>query len=355
MFKKRIFSKTSCAALALLLTTLIGAGALHVSALGSQSNCRQVAPISVTLSPTDHTVYHVASELCGNGPLTGKTIQLLIHGLTYDHRYWDWPSAPQNSYIQSATRAGYTTLAIDRIGDGESSHPTDGTQVTTASSSYVIHQIIQKLHAGAINHVNFHKVMTVGHSFGSASVIEEAATYHDVNGVILSGYMHDVSPAALSTFPSVFYPASQDPKFANSGLNDTYLTTTPGAREQLFFNAADASQSVIATDEQIKQPGTTGELDLNSFNDANALTPDINVPVLLAMGQYDTFFCEDDANLPCDSSTVVLAREQSHFSPKAHLQTYVLPNSGHDMNLHRNAQQWFKVANDWANSHVGRN
>jgi hypothetical protein len=76
MFKKRIFSKTSCAALALLLTTLIGAGALHVSALGSQSNCRQVAPISVTLSPTDHTVYHVAGELCGNGPLTGKTIQL---------------------------------------------------------------------------------------------------------------------------------------------------------------------------------------------------------------------------------------------------------------------------------------
>jgi pimeloyl-ACP methyl ester carboxylesterase len=349
---KHIFSKANITGVAVTLAATFGMAAAPAAAMGAPVRCQQVSPIPVTLSASDHTVYHVAGQLCGNGRLTGKTVQLLVHGFTYDHRYWDWPDAPQNSYVRSAARAGYTTLAIDRIGDGASSRPADGSQVTTEASAYVVHQLVQKLHAGSIEHARFSKVVTVGHSFGSASVAYEAATYHDVDGVVLSGYMHDIAPSALGSFTSGIYPASQDPAFANAGLNDTYLTTKPGVRAQFFFNTADADPAVIAKDEQIKQTGTTGELDLDTFAAANTLTPDINVPVFIAVGQDDILFCDESANLSCADSSAVLAREQPHFSAQARLQTYVLPASGHDMNLHRNAPQWFNAANNWVKHSV---
>jgi pimeloyl-ACP methyl ester carboxylesterase len=357
MFKKRILGKASFMGLALLLTTVLGIVAPSASAmgeLGEQPNCRQIAPVPVTLSPSNHTVYHVAGQLCGNGSLVGKTAQLLIHGFSYDHRYWDWPQAPQNSYVRSATNAGYATLAIDRIGDGDSSHPADGSQVTANASGYVIHQIVQKLHAGSIGGAHFSKVITVGHSFGSAAVAYEAGTYHDVNGVIISGYLHDISQTAIASFAAGVYPASQDPAFAHSGLNDTYVTTRPGTRAAFFFNPADVDPAIVAKDEQIKQTGTVGELDPTSFDQANAVTTNITAPVLITMGQDDVIFCNASEGLSCTNSSAILAREQSHFGPKAHLEAYVLPNSGHDINLHRNANQWFNAANNWANSHVGR-
>ena len=48
-----------------------------------------------------------------------------------------------------------------------------------------------------------------------------------------------------------------------------------------------------------------------------------------------------------------MAREKDNYSPKACLETFVLPNSGHDMNLHPNAPDWFKVANEWVARRVG--
>jgi len=353
--KKHSFSLSVLTGVAMIVATICGSAAAPVAALGAPVRCQQIAPIPVTLSASDPTVYHVAGEMCASGSLHGKTMQLLVHGFTYDHRYWNWPDAPQNSYVQTAARAGFATLAIDRIGDGASSRPADGSQVTTEASAYVVHQIVQKLRAGSIEHTRFSKVVSVGHSFGSASVAYEAGTFGDVDGVILSGYMHDIAPSALGSFTNGIYPANQDPAFADAGLNDTYLTTKPGTRAQFFFNTADADPAIIAKDEQIKQTGTTGELDLNAFSAANALTPNIKVPVFIAMGQDDTLFCDETAGLSCASGTAVKAREQSHFSAKAQLQTYVLPASGHDMNLHRNAAQWFNAANNWVKHSVDCN
>ncbi|HSX34912.1 MAG TPA: alpha/beta hydrolase, partial [Candidatus Saccharimonadales bacterium] len=275
--------------MAVVLAVTVGAQAVSAQAAtaaainSNKLTCQQVAPISVTLSPTDPTPYTVAGQLCAKGQLKGKTMQLLVHGLTYDHRYWDWPQTPQNSYVRSATDDGYATLAIDRIGDGASSHPADGNSVTTISSGYVIHQIVQKLRSGAIGGNAFHKIIAVGHSFGAASVGYEAGTYHDVDGVIISGFMHDSSPTTLAAFSAALYPASLDPQFANSGLNNTYLTTLPGTRAQFFFNS-NVDPAVITKDEQIKQTGTTGELDPGTFEQVLAATTGITVPVFITMG-----------------------------------------------------------------------
>ena len=45
------------------------------------------------------------------------------------------------------------------------------------------------------------------------------------------------------------------------------------------------------------------------------------------------------------------ARESADYSPAACLEAYVLPMSGHDINLHPNAGTWYAAANDWISRH----
>lgn len=350
MFGKRSFRNIL---IALVLWGAVSASfnsGVSASANGGNPKCDQVS-LPVTLSSTNPTVYHVAGWLCAKGNLEGKTIQIVVHGLTYDHQYWNWPQSPKTySYVHSATDDGYATFAIDRLGSGTSDHPVDGLSLTAESGAYVLHQIVQALRAGSLGDTAFSKVIAVGHSYGSVTAAYEAATYRDVDAVILSGMLHDPSPTAFVAL-SNFYPAFLDSKFANSGLNATYLTTIPGTRTQLFFNAATADPAVIARDEILKQTATAGEL--STLTSANTLTPQINVPVLLAMGNADYLFCAP-LILSCADSNAVLARESSHYSPYTCLEAVVQPTTGHDLNLHPNAHIWYDFAGDWADRRIGR-
>ena len=65
--------------------------------------------------------YEMSARLCE--PATGiqrrETLQLLIHGATFNKAMWDFPYKPEEySWTRSMTNAGYTTLAIDLIGKG---------------------------------------------------------------------------------------------------------------------------------------------------------------------------------------------------------------------------------------------
>src|SRR6266571_7852784 len=164
----------------------------------SAPSCTQTS-IPVTLSPLDSTVYHVVTWLCSQGPVAGKTVQVLVHGGTYDHTYWDFPLSPQTySYVSQITNAGYVALNFDRIGIGLSDTP-PALQVTVQSNAYVVHQLIQDLRNGSFNGVSFAKVMLAGHSFGSATVVAEASQYADVDGVIITGDMHTVNVVGASS------------------------------------------------------------------------------------------------------------------------------------------------------------
>jgi len=315
------------------------------------AQCQQVS-IPVTLSSLDPTAYHIAGKLCWQGTLAGKTMQLLVHGYTYDQNYWDFPyQQPAYSYVTAATQAGYATLAIDRIGVGQSDHPLPEL-VTTISEGYTIHEIVQDLHSGTIGSTAFPKVVLVGHSLGTLIAWQEAATYQDVSGVIASGWLHTLNPTAAASILAATYPADLDPKFANSGLPVGYVTTLPGTRGPLFYNTADADPNVIALDEQMKQTGTDGEELTFPAGEDPLLTLSIHAPVLAAVGQSDSIFCVP-LLLSCNTNTAVKNREQAFYNPDTCLEGYALPGSGHDMNLHLNATTWFNAANDWIARRVG--
>jgi pimeloyl-ACP methyl ester carboxylesterase len=331
----------------LTVTGLVGAHTAPAAAtLGV--TCQSVTR-TVTLSALETVPQILTGWLCWRGALSRTTVQVLVHGLTYDHNYWDFPAATADqSYVSAATAAGYATFNIDRIGVGASSRPVNASVLTTGSAGYVLHQVVQALRAGQIGGTAFQRVITVGHSFGSQAVAKEAGVYDDVDGVVLSGSMHDTTTQTFTEVLPKFYPAQLDPKFGPL-IPAGYLTTIPGSRGPIFYNLADADLGVVATDEQLKQTATDGEV--ATVTNGNLETQDITAPVLVAVGETDALFC--NATLSCADSQAVLARESGDFSAAACLDAYVLPTAGHSINLHLNAPAWFAAALDWTDRRIG--
>ena len=78
------------------------------------------------------------------------------------------------------------------------------------------------------------------------------------------------------------------------------------------------------------------------------------MPVLLALGQDDRLFCSPDLGFSCADSSAIIARESLDYNLQTTcLEAFVLPNAGHDINLHPNARDWFTAASDWTDRQVG--
>jgi pimeloyl-ACP methyl ester carboxylesterase len=303
----------------------------------------------VHLSPTDPHAYEVFGVLCSRGSIHRQTVQVTLHGATYGHLYWDWPFEPEiYSYLRRATAAGYAVLDLDRIGIGRSDHP-PAAAVDIPANAYVVHQVVQSLRGGELvapsfGRISAERVALVGHSLGSGVAIQEAATWADVDGVVLTGLSHTVTPAIGTV---AFYPANQDPRFAGLAIPDGYLTTVPGTRS-VFYQAPFYDPRVLALDEQTKETVTIGEL--GSGLAVLGLSGGIHVPVLVVVGDLDAAFC----NPPSCTASGTLAGEPSFYPPDACAEAVAIPASGHSLNLHYTAPLTYATVLAWLDRRVGR-
>jgi pimeloyl-ACP methyl ester carboxylesterase len=345
--------------------------------------CRDMSvPVSLTNGTPRN--YRIWGRMCRPSNRTPGTVQLLLHGATYSASYWDWPVDPgRYSYVRHATAAGYATFAVDRIGHGRSSRPTS-TLIDTAANVVTAHQLVQDLRDGTI--ARYAKVITVGHSYGSVIAMEEAAQYQDVTATMITGLTHKFSASGITAVTAALHPAPGDaPRFA--GLDAGYLTTQPNSRVRVFYRAAATDPRVLAWDESTKDTVTATEFGTFAVSLANGSASRIRVPVLLAVGEYDTILCGADGT-DCSSATRVRDQEEAFFHPsyvrpasqcgaasdgancagaaKARaeqkalrqagpFQTYVLKGAGHDINLQRNAGDWYAAANRFADTYAGPN
>lgn len=333
--------------------TMTGLPLLHAAPL--QSLCQSLyVPVALGSGLPVHS--QIYGELCNPSGGPSKTVQVLVAGATYGHVYWDFPYQPGiYSYVHALNAAGYSTLNIDRLGIGKSSHPPLGQiTVTMATNAYVIHEVVQALRSGNIGAPPFAHVVLVGHSLGSLMSWIEAGTYRDVDGVIISGLLHLVNATGAASFVATLYPAILDPRFAAYALNLNYvgyLTTEPGTRGRSFYYLPNTDPHVIATDEATKETVTPGEVASFPLPLTDAISAQIQVPVLVVVGQQDALLCGVTAE-DCRSSSLIQQTEAAFYAPQAHLQVAVIPNAGHDLNLHKNASLWFTVATQWADAHV---
>ena len=139
---------------------------------------------------TIEAVYRIYTKLCTPVPHNRakrlKSVQLLSHGGTLDHNYWDVASG--YSYVDAAAEAGYATLSYDRLGIGLSDHPDPINVVQSAVHVEVVHALAALLRHDGIGHHSFEKVIGVGHSIGAWFTHGAAAKYpEDMEAIILTG------------------------------------------------------------------------------------------------------------------------------------------------------------------------
>jgi pimeloyl-ACP methyl ester carboxylesterase len=304
----------------------------------------QAASLPVTGVPGSPSM---AGTLCVPDDSSPSTVVVLVPGATYDHVYWDFPYRPATyDFREALNRAGYASYVVDRLGTGASSRPPSAVASGLVQAAGV-HASVQALRAGLIGGHRFSRVIVGGHSLGSGIALIEAATYGDVDGLLLTGYSHSVDPVTVATgvFPT-FYPAALDPAFSGDGYDPGYLTTRPGTRGSDFYSAADSDPAVIAEDEATKSVVSGSE-----FTDTLALaeTPysdRVSVPVLIADGSLDRLACSS-LNNNCASAQALRSSESASFSQSPCLQTYLLPGSGHDVNLASNTGLYQQAVQAW--------
>lgn len=280
-----------------------------------------------------------------NTPPGATTLQVLVHGWTYNRHYFDAPYKPDTySYARAANRAGYATLAIDRLGAGCSLHPLSVFD-TLDNHVAAIHKTIQAARNGDFG-TAFDKVILVGHSLGSIMSATTAGRHpEDIDALITTGYAHQVN--ALYAFPTIVgrdYLAAGDPQFAAQQLDPLYVSSIPGARYTFYryeytnpvtgeYELLNAEQEMVDTDEEFMRATAS----LTQF--ATALptllineTADLNVPVLAVNGDTEPFFC-GAGTATCTSDESIVAFESQYYAAGAHIEGYSVPGTGHDIHL----------------------
>lgn len=305
--------------------------------------------VAVSMAPGEPADQRIAGTLCVPPGRRATTVQVLVPGGTYGQRYWSMrPATHVPSYVESMTRAGHATLAIDRLGAGRSSRPpSDRYRLQTHTQT--VHQVLRRLRAGQIGDRSFARVIVVGHSLGSAIATKIAVDHpRDVDGIVLTGVATRQNDAAFAEFEQAIHQANRDPRFSRLGLDDGYVTTKPGTRADFFYHRPTMSPATLAEDETAAQPDV--------FPSYEAFpTPEqyrrIKVPVLVAIGRYDRLIC-GGAGSDCSSSAALRAQEAPWYGPSARLRAVVIADSGHSINLQRTAPRLFKAVQTWTHRYV---
>ncbi|WP_245663338.1 alpha/beta fold hydrolase [Nocardia inohanensis] len=291
----------------------------------------------------------IAATLCLPAGGSADTVMVLMSGSNYNATYWDWSYQPETyNFRQAMNRAGFATLTADRLGNGGSTRPLS-LSLTANATAEAQHTIVQGLRAGLAGNAPFARVVIAGHSLTSSTSVQEATTYHDVDGVLLTGYSHALSIADVLGVISTYHQAVEDPVFAGRGLDAGYLTTRPGTREQDFFGTGNFDPQVVALDEATKETFSLSEYPDGLVYTLPGPSANITVPVMLVNGSKDRLACGTGFAICADSATLHSAESQ-YFGQAARLRTFVLAGSGHSVNLARNTVDYQQAVIDWMKS-----
>lgn len=311
------------------------------------TQCTDVTiPVSLNAKLSkDQKIY---GRLCRPAEGAVSTLQILVHGSSYDHRYWDLPRVgTRYSYVNAMNMAGRATLAIDQLGVGRSSHP-PSLLVSAAANANALHDVVTAARAGTFGY-KASKVVLVGHSAGALLSWQVADAFHDVDGIVSSGASHSSGLLYLTRVLGLTRPALLDPVTARRiPPLDLGYVSIPGARSRLFYYSANAAASVVDQDEAQRSEFTLGGTPtVTAFNPG---TLSITAPVLIVNGAYDMPFCKQGgggSKTDCGSAATLRAAEAPYFPAATSLETAIVPNAGHSINLHNNADYFFNRTLSW--------
>ena len=311
--------------------------------------------------PTEITSsFDIFSKLCvpNNATLLRDgitTVQFLTHGATLDINYWD--IAEGYSYVDAAAARGYATFSYDRLGVGKSEHP-DPIQIVQAPIQVeVAHRLVQLLRSGLGGYA-FKKVVGVGHSAGSTYTQGVSTKYpEDFNAVIISGTSTEITYVGASVAAFDIISANTDPSGRFDGIANGYFTQGVNSPQSIqfsffrypFFDPKSTTLFTQFVGEYIdiaavldiqysqKQTNTIGEL--LTLGGINTPSPGFTGPVDVLLGQNDFPFCGGDCTYPVDQAAAAL--KAFYPAAKQTSTSFLVPNSGHNINAHFSASTAF--------------
>ena len=273
-----------------------------------------------------------------------KPLQTVVHGLTYNHRYWDSKriNGQSYSYARFMARKGFVVLALDLLGSGKSDVP-DGNQLNIVESSASIAQVLVSLRSGENSlRRSFKKIILVGHSLGSILSVATLGTFpHAADALVVTGWAWTPHEALPETLIKTIIESS-----------NPYVQLSAQSRENLFYFLPKADPAVIQFD-NANLTGQTprgiftqglpllaamarGNADDKEFIKIFSGSSQVQVPVLIQLGEWDVI------------APAKLADQEADFYPNASkVKVQTLSNIGHAFNLHVNNRKSWKRVKRW--------
>ncbi|PHH89930.1 hypothetical protein CDD83_4937 [Cordyceps sp. RAO-2017] len=267
-----------------------------------------------------------------------RTVQLLTHGATLDHTYWD--IAPGYSYVDAAAAAGYATLSYDQLGVGNSDHP-DPIQVVQATSQVAVaHELAGLLRHASLGGFDFSTVVGVGHSAGSTLTQAITTQYpDDFDAVVLSGISTSPASVALTVAAFNFVNANTDPAPKLKNLPAGFLTQQTAVGIQFaFYRYPNFDEDAFRRQVANKQTNTMGVL--LTLGGIIAPSTRFTGPVDVVNGENDLVFCAGHCLYPVDQNKAVLAALYPAASSGS--RTFIAEGAGHAIAAHKSGPESFR-------------
>jgi pimeloyl-ACP methyl ester carboxylesterase len=337
--QKRTAGRVIMTMVAALTLGAIAPGISGAQNLGSSIKVeRLVFPVSLSTGPANVVAY-----LYYHGSYENRPLQVLVHGATYNHTYWDFPAVNGEGYSYARYMAArkYVVLAVDLPGAGESDKPS-GANLTLADTSSAVRQVIEALRSGAnpVGH-RFSPIVLVGHSAGSIAATYAQASWHPADALVITASRHLVGEVLSLPITQVILPLLLE--LVNALKSVPYFSLLSEDRTALFYYPLGADPDVISLDNATADQWTNGQL-LTTFiaflNPSIDQVNQVTGPVLIQLGTNDALF---PAALPEIERAL-----WTSTSPDIETLTGI----GHDFNLHLNHEDGWRGIDVWINQHV---
>lgn len=336
--------KRPFALLALVTLLIFGGAPARAQDLGESLKVDRLE-FPVTLADGSH--HTIVGYLYYHGSYRNRPLQVLVHGATYNHSYWDFPTVNGEAYsyarYMAAPERKYAVLAIDQLGAGESSRPANGLAVTLLETATALKQVIDRMRSGdnPLGYA-FGRIVLVGHSAGSVNATFVQSTWQSADALVVTAARHTTSlpPSTGIQIVAPFVPIL---------ATLSYFPLPPDLRAGLFYYPPAADPAVIAADNASADFWTGGQVTSTFLAFLYpSLAPEIDGvsrvtgPVLIQLGEFDALF-------PAGND----ADETALWSSTAPT-VQSIAGIGHNFNLHLNRHQswdgiatWLSATLDW--------
>jgi hypothetical protein len=286
---------------------------------------------TAVLCAPDNQSYRLRGRLVGPrrdvlGRGDALRVNVLVHDLGTGPWFWNLRHHPAYDYATKLARNGETSLVLNRLGYGASPLE-NGDATCLGAQADMLHQVVQHLRSGSYDFTRAQgstpaaaHVVTQGHAVGAAIAQVEAATFDDVDGLVLMSWT-DGGATSLAT-----RTAAQQNAACGGSADYAPFAATATAFRTLFFASAprDVQQAAAA----LRDPSPCG--------DATSLAPlllgsslgagRVEAPVLLLFGSKDALNRPD-------------ARDQqaSSYSASQKVTSRTLAGAGSALPLERSA------------------